>query len=563
MCAMSSRMFMLVATMCTATCRPPQETGSNADAGGDGETEADLVDATDDGGALDCDRPSETYCEGGMRVVCDDQGRATRAACAGGCRDGECLDPCETAADEMASRGCEFWAVDLPNADVVTGGEVEQSPSDKQFAVVVSNPLPSVANVQVFRNDGSGEVEHLSLVLEGAELRVIELPAQSVPAEGTSLGYYAWRILSDSPVVAYQFNPLDNESLGFSADASLLLPAHAADTYYVAVTSKHTAGRVDAEFYDWPAFVAVVAIGEGPTEVTLAPSTELADGPGGSGSAARTLTLQPYQVWTVATDAIRHQLTGTVVSADQPVLVFSGSTAAIVPNISASENRCCADHTEEQVLPRSTWGRTYAGTASRVRMSDGSAEPTFWTLVGGLDATTLSWTPSKPASAPETIDAGQVVQFRHDGDFVLQASEPVQVVQTLCSALWTTRIEGREDGGPGSQIGDPSMINIPPVEQYTDTYTVPIPPGFLEDYLVAILPGDVSLTLDGNPVTSAMSEDIGDSDGVTYRQMIIQVEDGTHVLRGSSPFGLIVTGFDLSVSYGFPAGLGLEPIFLI
>ena len=59
--------------------------------------------------------------------------------------------------------------------------------------------------------------------------------AQDASIDGTGSSRSAFQLISTSPIVAYQFNPLDNEGV-FSNDGSLLLPTHAMDSLYLVMS---------------------------------------------------------------------------------------------------------------------------------------------------------------------------------------------------------------------------------------------------------------------------------------------------------------------------------------
>src|SRR5690606_19431490 len=132
--------------------------------------------------------------------------------------------------------GCEYWAVDLDNAVVSTGNAALQ-----QFAVIVSNPQPDLAAKVVVEEDLAqpGETPNLRVVGTTSagvrHLEVFKLGPKEVdgsppdaPNGGThtALTRGAFRIRSSVPIVAYQFNPLDNVNV-FSNGATILYPTAA------------------------------------------------------------------------------------------------------------------------------------------------------------------------------------------------------------------------------------------------------------------------------------------------------------------------------------------------
>ena len=78
-------------------------------------------------------------------------------------------------------------------------------------------------------------------------MRVFELPALSIAPGLTSADGMAYRVESDLPITAYQFQPLDNTSPVFSNDATLLFPTHVLDTDYTAITGDATLVAADQD----------------------------------------------------------------------------------------------------------------------------------------------------------------------------------------------------------------------------------------------------------------------------------------------------------------------------
>ena len=199
-------------------------------------------------------RPGEIGCYLGDAAVCraDGSGWDVTAVCDIGaglaCLDGACQNLCEVATRTRSYQGCEFFAVDLDNASLGPGRDA----SAQQYAVVVSNAGHVATEVVITQNDapvGSPIVETVvdrQTVLPG-DLEVFLLPQREVDgrtahglaagiSEGshTALTSNAYRVISVLPIVAYQFNPLDNFGV-FSNDASLLIPTSGVDGRYTVV----------------------------------------------------------------------------------------------------------------------------------------------------------------------------------------------------------------------------------------------------------------------------------------------------------------------------------------
>ncbi|HEV8245919.1 MAG TPA: hypothetical protein VGP93_09120, partial [Polyangiaceae bacterium] len=187
--------------------------------------------------------PGKTQCQDQELSRCDDSGSefvledTCDPSLGEACRDDGCLQLCAAAAQERSNVGCEYFAVDLDNARV----DSTLNAAAQQFAVVVSNAQPDVVtHVSIEQDDSEPGQPNQPYTIATADippfsLRVFKLGPREVDGSpagtfnagtNTALTRHAFRIRSDFPVVAYQFNPLENVNV-FSNDASLLKPTEA------------------------------------------------------------------------------------------------------------------------------------------------------------------------------------------------------------------------------------------------------------------------------------------------------------------------------------------------
>jgi hypothetical protein len=190
--------------------------------------------------------PESYFCDGRDVYLCGSDGESktkvqTCDATEGfACRNGSCRPLCSDARTQKSNVGCEYWAVDLDNANI----DATSNAAAQQFAVVVSNPQPDVpVTVRIEQDDTEpgtvGEpFEIATATIAPLNLEVFKLGPREVdgspPGEfdtgtHTALTRAGYKITTDFPVVVYQFNPLENVSV-FSNDASLLYPKEAFPT---------------------------------------------------------------------------------------------------------------------------------------------------------------------------------------------------------------------------------------------------------------------------------------------------------------------------------------------
>ena len=557
------------------------------------------------------DRCRVKQCEPGAFVCSDDRAFVYRcdetgttlcyshscqtATIDGVCGGGECLAVCQ--AEQKSYLGCEYYAVDLDNANVPCGrdelGNIRYcDAANSQFAVVVSNPDPSTTVYGMVMDspidvpvtapecgvfpEQDGYVQGFTIAPRG--IVILELPARNV--EGTRVESLAYRLVSNSPLTAYQFNPLENVEV-FSNDASLLLPTSTAGTDYWMMTREQT-------FDDLKGFVTVVGISKEPVEVTVTVSTKTLPGDGIPGMRAGdtyTTRLSAYEVLNIETNQIGADLTGSRVQAEGPVLVFGGSEASNAPNTNRCNLEtgrcefdesilcgcedgdldcsphipcttsalitCCADHLEQQLFPVETWGRRYLAVRSVQR----GAEQELWRVLAREDDTTITF--SNDVHPPVTLNAGAWIEFQTNKDFLVEATSPVMVAQYL--AAEQAPRPGRDPDD--ANTGDPAFMLAVPIEQFRESYVFLAPDKYAEDYVSIAFRTGEDARLDGARLAEVPGGDVSSTE-VTPGWSVgrFPIADGLHTLTCPGTCSVMVHGYDQYVSYGYPGGLDLKDI---
>jgi hypothetical protein len=564
--------------------------------------------------------PGDRACDGANVTMCDAAGqtRAVSETCDAtkglACREGSCVDLCERAAREHSNVGCEYWAADLDNAMI----SASLNAASQQFALVVSNAEPDLpAHVTVEEDDASPGGQAQTRIVGTAtiaahNLEVFRLGPREVDgsAEGTfntgthtALTRHGFRVKSSVPIVAYQFNPLENVNV-FSNDASQLLPVSALGggggrAYVIAswpqtiATSQNSA--VDFGI-DLRTFIAI--LGTRPdTHVHIKSTARIVPGgPLPEGLAAGSemdVVLQPFDVLNLESGDFNADFTGSLIDADQPVAVFPGSEASDAPTFDALAQRfCCADHLEEQATPVRAVGKSYvlARMPNRTRavIAAGGAigpidEPEYFRVVAAHPGVThVTSTLPAPLDAFDLGGEGDARTLVAHQDFMVTASQAVILSDTQASqeAAGVTR------GLPG---GDPSLTFVSPIEQWRDDYVLLTPDKYSFDFLVITAPFGAHLFLDGLPLDASVC-DVAPGDGLheqergaknppylAYRcQLSFPVidsavpppnnvtpgrqNDGVHHVQADYPVGIVAYGFDSFVSYAYAGGTQLTEI---
>lgn len=534
------------------------------------------------------------------------------------CSGGACKTPCEAAKDKPSYLGCEFWAVDLDNeyAPGILGGPPLNDAAGAPWGVALSNVGDVAAIVTIERNiapQGSPpDVRSVtSLKIAPHDLSEVQLPTNEVDGTtngknngpGTWLSSNAFRITSSVPIVVYQFNTLRHT---FSNDASLLLPTTALGLEH-RVVGWPSANPVDVDFgsgsgmptYDGPmydhSYVTIVGTQPGTKVKVIAGGDITAGGPVGATQKGGTIevTLGTFDVLNLesavpkvdASDFSKFsgslgtfkpglgELTGTVVSASAPVVVFTGSERSIAPyddskypppgwkgntgspqpgeGDSTSGNGCTTDHLEEQIVPATAVGKTYLATRSPIRSTGGYTEPDVIRFMG-LAAPATVKTNLPPPDDSFTLQPAEVKDIVVIQDFTIESTEPVIVAQMLVAQCYST-----------ANVGDASISLFPPVDQLRGEYVFLTPSSWDQNYVVLGVPDGAKVTLDGNDLPgTCVSANVGTLLGANYTAKRCPVKDGVHRVSADKPVSLMAYGFAPHGSYAYVGGADVKPIYV-
>ncbi len=537
------------------------------------------------------------------------------------CQDAQCVSLCAEAIRERSYQGCEFFTADLDNAAPL-GSTLDAS--FQQYAVVISNPSPLPADVEVSVNDaGYGEDPVLRVVetrtVPPGAVEVLELDRREVdgsssrqrcltsdpqcpgneecspfagglagecrlpsdnnrcsfagqrgrgfdadtglftecrfgqecvnfgdPDEpdlrcvstgrndgtGSALTSQGYRITSDIPIIAYQFNPLTNAEV-FSNDASLLMPTSALGLSYTVVGWPQTIADADCtpgdtfcedtDFLsgrkdeDLRSTLTIIGTQDGTTvDLTLgSQARQVLPLPGeptlGRGDLL-TVTLNAHDVLNLETDLLNADFTGSRIVATAPVTVFTGSEASDAPRFNVYQNRlCCADHLEEQLFSDRTLGsrffiarmppRTRALNEAFVNPVDSVPEVNeveyIRVVAAGEGMTTVDTTLFGTVDESFTLQQGQNRILPVERDFTLTSRDrqPLAVLQVLPSQ----QAVGISSELNGTQLpgGDPAILAVPPTEQFRQDYVFLTPSLYAFDFVVVTGPATAEILLDG------------------------------------------------------------------
>jgi hypothetical protein len=459
------------------------------------------------------------------------------------CQGGECVSACEQAELIKSNVGCEFWAVDLTNLP----------PRDTYvYAVAISNPsFTTTAKVEIFDKNNNVEQAIITDMVPPRQVKVLNVSGTNngqqgfYPGDAGFLGNgigkgRAFRVASDNPVVAVQFNPIGGAS-GFTTDASLLLPTHVLANDYLHLAWNNGYGDGST--------MAIIAT-EDNTTVTITPKVNVPAGKNGQppmpAGVPTNVVLQRYD-YIQATPG-NSDLTGSVIASTAPVAVFGGHSCANVPTV----NTVACDHVEEQIFPLETWGQNYIASRNPKRNN----EPMRWRILASEDNTKVDFDPPIAIGPSTMLNKGQFVEFDEQIDFSITADDPILVAGYML---------GCQAANLPANPGDPYMLLMIPNEQFQSEYVFLVDSSYVEDFAKLIRPAGAKINLACfGEIPDNRWTKIGNSNHewatIKMNPGEANCKVGTNEITGSLPFGISVSGQSSAASYAYPGGLALKPI---
>ena len=248
------------------------------------------------------------------------------------------------------------------------------------------------------------------------------------------------------------------------------------------------------------------------------------------------ITLNSMETYQIESD---NDLTGTRITSSKPLSVFSGSDCTNVP-----QGIPYCDH------PTVTWGSKFLVASLEGRSS-------------GERIRVLSARAASVAVNCNTVVSVSEFQLQNGGSF----REFVIPINSFCSIESTSPVLVAQHayGGEGG-VGDPFMMIIPPIEQFTNNYLVKSFSFIVSNYVTVYVSSqffqNAQILLDDSIVTDWRNV-VCSSGEVCGHISRTSVSTGTHSIlhqNSSAVLGVSVYGFRSVNSYGYPGGMRLSPI---
>ena len=311
----------------------------------------------------------------------------------------------------------------------------------------------------------------------------------------------------------------------FTSDAFLALPCNtlAVDSYeYYSVA--YTVSS------DWESLLLIVACEDDTLVIT----------PTGSITLNR---LQTYQIESLT------DLTGTRIISSKPVSVFSSQECVNVP-----VGIVACDFITEQVPPTSTWGNRFL-IASLLGRNSGERIRVLASTQNSV--VTVNCNRDERRSTFNLSGNWTEFQVASNDYCVIEASSPIFVAQYAL---------GQQADG---LVGDPFMMMIPPIEQYSNSYVFDALSTFQSNYITVYVapeyfqPQDIFVDDSTIAVNEWFAVNCTSGNRTCGYITRVPISSGEHRLLHQNPsarVGVSAYGFNGFNSYGYPGGLKLIPV---
>jgi len=364
---------------------------------------------------------------------------------------------------------------------------------------------------------GSVDVPGLSLfqpfTIAAGSFQIFTFPAGASVVGSDVTVDRAVHVSSDVPVHVIAFSSVSPGT----EDAFQVLERSRLGTDYVAVTYPAEIGFAN-EF-------AIVAPYPGTTTVTITPSD--VNDSGLTPGVPYQRVLSQGDVYQLQSSIDNADLSGTLISADQPVAVFSGNRLAFVP-----AGTSYGDYLMTQLLPVTLWGDAFIVARTQLHLVDrlliqAQSDGTLITSSDGLNI---------------MLNAGGSYEHAFSANAIsIAASGPIQVTQVTAGQL-----------ADPTTNADPAMAAVMPRSAWEGIHRVHLPdPTSGHTFRIAVVAPCTSagfIEIDGVPIPGGQFAAVPSSDACFA---ISTVSVGAHTITGPDSFGVLAYGYDAGQAYAY------------
>ncbi len=461
-----------------------------------------------------------------------------------------CIASAQNARD---SRGRDFWLAVPPNDNS------NSTTADPPFFALLIATEDAQTTVTVLARRRSGVVDTIIEVIPPSSMWEIRLSnidryqllgvemANGTSPDGERPNPASLHLTASHDVSIYAVLRASR-----SSDAWLVLPTDALSNNYLVMSYPSLFRMFQGAVNVFPSQFVVVST-EDSTVVDVVLRPDRSDRSLGRNRSVVLSRGQSYLLQAKVDGVRQDDLTGTSIKSNKPIAVLGGHRRAIAP---ITLNKSSRDCLVEQIPGVETWGQQIIVPAlvppSDILRSDPSDVP-ICRVLSANDSTLVTVN----SQQPYLLNKGVFWDLPLDKALVLSATKPILAAIIDRSA---------NVDQSSTRTGDPSMLIVPPVEQYMNTYIVGCVgpnasgrPIYRSHYITVIVPTSAaaSLRLDGVTNFSVFRSIIG----TDYSYASAEVSSGAHRLESDSAFGVFIYGYGPAESYGYTGGMAFERLY--
>ncbi|KAI4876213.1 hypothetical protein NFI96_017951 [Prochilodus magdalenae] len=389
----------------------------------------------------------------------------------------------------------------------------QDNTGQSRFMVEVSSPPGTMSNTNV-KVTALGQV--FTTTLEPGAGEALKLP-DGVEMIGSTISKQTVYVEADQDILVQSLN-----FKPFSADTSVIYPLKAWGTEYYIYTPQMGPSGTFKEF-------AITNQGiQNSVEIRLNGAVTFQGQKYPKGNKL-TINLAPYETAQIqSTD----DLTGSKVSANQPVAVFSGH--------SCTWQFSDCNHVYEQLLPVSSWGTEFA-VASLAFTEPALRYDTV--VIQASQDTQLTITQKGTPTAKQMVPGESLlISIPYPDSLHFTANKGVQVLYEF-------------NGGSNKNgvMAGPFLITILSTDRFSTSYAIAAQDGFTNEAIIIARTADLGkLSLDTTPISKELQWiPIGKSD-YSWTQLIYgkSTPGFHHIVHPNSPFALYSFGVSKQNGYG-------------
>lgn len=385
-----------------------------------------------------------------------------------------------------------------------------------QFIVEVSSPPSSLISTKV-KVIALGKVWETTL--QPGIGKSIQLPA-GVEMTGSTRNKQTVQVEANQDILVLSLN-----SKPFSADTSVIYPVQDWGTEYFIYTPQMGPPDQYKEF----AITNHGILNTVEIQLNGMVSFEGQEYPQGS---KLVIDLEPFESVLIQS---KEDLTGSKVSAKQPVAVFTGHSCTWY------FTEC--NHVYEQLLPVSSWGKEFiVATLAYTKPSDRFDS----VIIQASENTEIQITTQDGVASPKQMVAGETlyINLPYPNSLHFITDKGVQVLYEFNGGI-----------NQNGETNDPFLITVLSKDRFSTSYAMASQAGFTNEAIIIAQTKDLGkLTLDQNPFPNDLQWTQAGESEYSWTQIIYTEGTGFHqVSHPDSPFALYSFGASKDNGYGSPA----------